>query len=326
MNHKPSTHPVHRTGFALRAVAIAALAVAYSGSWALGLGRLAVQSSLGENLRAEIDVTSITPEEASSLRVRVAPPEAYRAAGVDYGAALPGTVVTLATRADGRPYLRVSNDRVVQEPFVDVILELTWASGRLVREYTMLLDPPSTRSAATPSPVPVAPVISAAPLTAPAPEQAPRAASLAPAPRPATTPGPSRPAAPTVVSGDEYRVRAGDTLSRIAARTQRDGASLDQMLVALWRSNSQAFIENNMNRLKAGAVLSVPSAEAAKQVDASEAKQVIQAQSADFGAFRQRLASARRRSRPASLRGRPRAGFRPGSTTRRRPPLRARTG
>ncbi len=204
MNHKPSTHPVHRTGFALRAVAVAALAVACSGSWALGLGRMAVQSALGENLRAEIDVTNITPEEAASLRVRVAPPEAYRAAGVDYGAVLPGTVITLANRADGRPYLRVSSDRVVQEPFVDVILELTWASGRLVREYTMLLDPPSTRTAVTPAPAPASPVISAAPAPAPstataprpAPEQAPRAAS------------PAAPAARTAHGGGACRAKA----------------------------------------------------------------------------------------------------------------------
>ena len=302
----PSTHPVPRAGFALRAVAVAALTVATSGSWALGLGRMAVQSALGENLRAEIDVTSITPEEASSLRVRVAPADAYRAAGVDYSTVLPGTQVTLARRSDGRPYLRVASDRVVQEPFVDVILELTWASGRLVREYTMLLDPPSARAATppTPAPAPVAPVISAAPpaptpapaptprATAPAAPSVPRAAapaaapSAAPAPRPATA-APTAPAG----SGDEYRVRAGDTLTRIAARTQREGASLDQMLVALWRNNAQAFIDNNMNRLKAGAVLTVPSASAAKDIAAGDAKQVIQAQSADFGAYRQRLAS-----------------------------------
>jgi len=286
----------------LRAVAIAALTLATSGSWALGLGRMAVQSALGENLRAEIDVTSITPEEASSLRVRIAPPDAYRAAGVEYGAVLPGTQVTLARRPDGRSYLRVVSDRVVMEPFVDVILELTWASGRLVREYTMLLDPPAVRAPAAQAPAPVAPMISAAPPAAPTP--APRAVAPAPAPRvaaPAAAPAPSpavaprpaptaaAPAAPA--SGDEYRVRAGDTLTRIAARSQRDGASLEQMLVALWRSNSQAFIDNNMNRLKAGVVLAVPSAAAAKETTPADAKQVIQAQSADFGAYRQRLAS-----------------------------------
>ena len=276
------------------------MALSASGTWALGLGRMAVQSALGENLRAEIDVTSISPEEASSLRVRIAPPEAYRAAGVDYGAVLPGTQVSLARRADGRPYLRVVSDRVVQEPFVDVILELSWASGRLVREYTMLLDPPSsTRAAAPPPPPPVSPVISAAP-AAPPPAPAPRAAAPAPVPRaaaPATAAAPPAraprpPSAPdAAASSDEYRVRTGDTLSRIAARTQREGASLDQMLVALWRNNSQAFIDNNMNRLKAGSTLSVPSAAAAKETAPADAKQLIQAQSADFGAYRQRLAS-----------------------------------
>ena len=176
MNHKHSTHRGPRAGFALSAMAAAALALAAPGSWALGLGRMTVQSALGENLRAEIDVTSITPEEATSLRVRIAPPEAYRAAGVDYGAVLTGTQVTLVRRSDGRQFLRVASDRVVQEPFLDVILELSWASGRLVREYTMLLDPPSTRVAApAPTPAPVAPVISAAPTPAPAPP--PRARS-----------------------------------------------------------------------------------------------------------------------------------------------------
>ena len=307
MNKKPSTHFAPRAGFALRAVALAALTLAATGTWALGLGRMSVQSALGENLRAEIDVTSITPEEASSLRVRVAPPDAYRAAGVEYGAVLTGTQVTLARRSDGRSYLRVASDRVVMEPFVDVILELTWASGRLVREYTMLLDPPTARAAATPAPAPapVAPVISAAPSAAPAPapraaarEPAPRVAApaAAPAPSPAPTPRPAPTAAAPVApagpaSGDEYRVRSGDTLTRIAARTQRDGASLEQMLVALWRNNSQAFIDNNMNRLKAGAVLAVPSAASAKETSPADAKQVIQTQSADFGAYRQRLAS-----------------------------------
>jgi pilus assembly protein FimV len=109
--------------FALTSVAAAALSLAVPAAFALGLGKLAVQSALGEALRAEIDVTSISAEEASNLRVRVAPPESYRAAGVDYNAVLPGTTVALQRRSDGRPYLRIASDRSVQEPFVDVILE-----------------------------------------------------------------------------------------------------------------------------------------------------------------------------------------------------------
>ena len=124
--------------FALTGVAAAALCLAAPAASALGLGRVQVQSALGEALRAEIDVTSLSPEEASNLRVRVASPDAYRAAGVDYNNVLPNTQVELLRRADGRPYLKLTSDRGVQEPFVDVILEINWATGRLVREYAQI--------------------------------------------------------------------------------------------------------------------------------------------------------------------------------------------
>jgi pilus assembly protein FimV len=274
--------------FALRGIAIATAALWASQAAALGLGRLNVQSALGETLRAEVEVTSITAEEAGSLKLRIAPPEAYRAAGVEYNAVLSGANVTLARRADGRQVLRVTSDRAVLEPFVDVIVEATWSSGRLVREYTMLFDPPSARVASTPPPA-VAPVIT------PAPEPAPTAAAPAPRPsRPEPAPRVSTPATAAPApqfTGDEYRVRGGDTLSRIAGRTQRPGVSLDQMLVSLFRANPNAFIGDNMNRLKAGSVLTVPSAEEAGKVTPQAAKELIQAQSADFGAYRQRLAS-----------------------------------
>lgn len=291
--------------FALTGVAAAALwMTAAPDAWALGLGRLAVQSALGESLRAEIDITSMTPEEASNLRVRVATPEAYRTAGVDYNPVLPGTTATLAHRADGRPYLRLTSDRAVQEPFVDVILEINWSTGRLVREYTLLFDPPTRNQAAAPPPA-TAPVITQAPtLTPPSPSlAAPDVAPTAPAR------GERRPARPNAAAqvppttsdaeaavkpgpaGDEYRVRAGDTLSKIAGRVQRQGVSLDQMLVSLYRANPQAFVENNMNRLRSGVVLNVPSADTALAVTPAEAREVIQAQSADFGAYRQKLAA-----------------------------------
>ncbi|MFZ5545831.1 MAG: FimV/HubP family polar landmark protein [Pseudomonadota bacterium] len=294
--------------FALSAVAAAALSIAAANAWALGLGRLSVQSALGETLKAEIDVTSLTPEEASTIKVRIASPDSYRSAGVDYNPVLTGTQVTLQRSPDGRQVLRLSSDRAVQEPFVDVILEVSWATGRLVREYTLLFDPPS-RVVAPPAvaAAPVAPSISPAPVPAPAPAPvaqapAPRAAAPASAvpraPRPAPAPAPvaqapaiKAPAAPSPAA-DEYKVKQGDTLYRIASKTQHPGVSLDQMLVSLYRGNPQAFIGDNMNRLKAGVVLSVPAAETAQQVSPTEARELIQAQSADFGAYRQRLASA----------------------------------
>lgn len=276
--------------FALKGVAFAAACLWGAHAWALGLGRLTVTSALGETLRAEIDITSMTPEEASSLRLRVAPPESFRAAGVEYNPALAGAQVQVARRGDGRQILRVTGDRAVLEPFVDVIIEATWTNGRLVREYTMLFDPP-TRTAAAPAPAPAAaPVLSPAPVPAEPVARAP-APSARSKQTPMETPRPPVASSGTEPSGDDIRVRPGDTLSKIAGRTQRPGISLDQMLVALFRGNPQAFVGDNMNRLKSGAVLSVPSAEQAGKLSAQEARELIVAQSNDFAAYRQRLAS-----------------------------------
>jgi pilus assembly protein FimV len=297
LKHRPTT----ALRFALTGIAAASACLLASQTWALGLGRLTVQSSLGETLRAEIDVTSITAEEAATLRLRVAPPEAYRAAGVEYNAALGSAQIQAVRRPDGRTVLRITGDRAVTEPFVDVIVEATWSTGRLVREYTLLLDPPGVRAAPPPPAPAVAPVITPAPAPSlPAPPTPAPADTAAPAPAPsmpATTPPPPRPtsrapAPAELASGDEYRVRRGDTLSGIANRVQRQGVSLDQMLVSLYRANPDAFMGQNMNRLRSGVVLSVPNADAASQVSAQEAREVIQAQSADFASYRQRLASA----------------------------------
>ena len=292
--------------FALTAVAVATAFLWSAPAWALGLGRLNVQSALGETLKAEIEVTSITPEEAASLRLRVAGADAYRAAGVEYNAVLAATQVQVQRRADGKTVLRLTSDRAVLEPFVDVILEASWASGRLVREYTMLFDPPGSRvaqaaaAAMAPvlSPAPAAPA-PARPLPAPVPAPAPAPMVAAPAARPpanGAVPSPAPAPAPVAATSqseglDQIQVRNGDTLSRIAGRTQRSGVSLDQMLVSLFRSNPQAFAGDNMNRLKSGSVLSVPAADVVGKVGPQEARQLILAQSADFEAFRRGLAS-----------------------------------
>lgn len=288
--------------------AVAAALMAAPSAWALGLGRLSVQSALGEALRAEIDVTSLTPEEGSNLRVAVAPPDSYRVAGIDYNAVLPATEVSLQRRADGTPYLRIISSRTVQEPFVDLILELSWPSGKLLREYTLLFDPPSAK---VPAAAPTAPVVTApapvprASVAAPAPVAPALAAAPAPTPSapvktaasdvPAAAPAPRLPLETNGSNGDAgspYQVRGGDTLSGIARKLAPEGVSLDQMLVSLYQNNGKAFVGNNMNRLRSGVVLNVPTAEQAAGVDRREARRVILAQSADFDAYRRRLAGA----------------------------------
>jgi pilus assembly protein FimV len=292
----------------LNAIAMATMLLAPAMSHALGLGRMVVQSALGEAMRAEIDITAMTPEEAATMKLRVAPAESYRAAGVEYNPVLATTQVSLQRRADGRSYLRLSSDRAVQEPFVDVILELNWANGRLVREYTLLFDPPSNRNTAAapvapvtapvftapvPAPAPAAPTVAAVPASSPvAPAATKPAAVTANAPVAAKqNPKKAEPAAaPAATTVSEYKVRAGDTLTGVAQRYKQQGVSLDQMLVAIHRGNPDAFVDGNMNRLRSGAVLGLPGSDAARNTSPEQARQVILAQSADFQAYRERLA------------------------------------
>jgi pilus assembly protein FimV len=303
----------HRWRFGAIAGAVALIAsVVTLPAHALSLGRISVLSALGEPLRAEIDVAQITPEEAASLKAGVATPEAFKAAGLEYTPVLAGMEVTLQRRADGRSYLRLTSSRPVSEPFVDLVLQATWSAGRLTRDYTMLFDPPGSRSNATAA-APTAPILSrpAAPATAPARTPAPAVASesapvTAPATREArpTPPAPAnraepkaRPAAPRVASADssgaadkQLTVKPGDTAGRIAAQNKPGTVSLDQMLVAMLRGNPNAFIGGNINRLKSGAVLALPDSDAAGAIPAGEASQTIIAQSKDFNNFRRKLA------------------------------------
>lgn len=261
---------------------------------ALALGRVTVQSALGETLRAEVDIAEINAEEASSLRLSVGSAAAFKAAGLEYSAAVVGLQVTLQKRADGRLFLRLSTPRPVTEPFVDLVLEASWASGRVVRDYTLLFDPPNLRQAIGPT---ASPSIggsanqSATKPMATSPAAAPREPKPVPMARVARPKADAPQREPADArNGQQVTVKAGDTASKIAGQNKPSGISLDQMLVALLKSNPDAFIGGNVNRLKSGAVLDLPSEETAGTTTAGDATRTITAQSKDFNSFRRKLA------------------------------------
>ena len=282
---------MHRWKFSVLAAAAVASAGFYAtDASALALGRITVQSALGEPLRAEIDLPQITPAEADTLRATTASPDVFRAQGMEYSQTMTNLQIQLQRRPDGTAVLRLSSDRPVNDPFLDLVLDANWGSGRIVRSYTMLFDPPALRRpapAVTASPQITAPAAQPAPaVRAPAAPRVtePSVAAAPPAPRPAP--------APRATPAEGVTVQSGDTAGRLANAYRPAGVSLDQMLVAMMRANPDAFIQGNVNRLKAGAVLQMPSESAAQATPPAEARQILAAQSRDFNEFRRKLAGA----------------------------------
>jgi len=289
--------------------AVASAVFLSSAASAAGLGKLTVLSALGQPLRAEIELTAVSNDEAAGLVAKLASLDAYRAANIEFNPALLSLRFNVEQRG-GRQFVRISSTQPLNEPFVDLLLELAWDNGRLVREYTFLLDPAELR-APQPAQVAAAPAAQRPRTSAPA----PATAAAADAPTQAAAPA-SRaqraaraderaaaaeqdagPRAPNAAS--RYRVRKGDTLSGIATRMKPNDVSLDMMLVALYRANPDAFIGNNMNRLKSGQILSVPDGDALRGGDAEAARGTVVAHAADFDAYRAKLAGQVATSTPA---------------------------
>jgi pilus assembly protein FimV len=288
---------------------------------AAGLGKLTVTSPLGQPLNAEIEVVALQPGEEDSLTARLASPEAFAQAGIEISPVL-NSVRFSVERRGGRTVLRITSAQPVNEPFLELLVELSWQSGRLVREYTFLLDPPEYKSrvAITPTPAPAAPVEQpAAPKPAPEaaaptePKPAPQveATPAEPAPAPATaapatppsmeTPpaplaapsaAPTPPAAEMPQEPKIHEVRKGDTLGQIAKQNLPPGVTLNQMLIALYRANEAAFIRKNINLVRAGRILNIPDASVIGTVDPAEADRVVKEHYAQFNEYRSRLAAA----------------------------------
>ena len=260
-------------------IALAALLCVPLLAYSAGLGRFSVNSALGQPLDAEVEIVSLQAGEEDSLTARLATPEAFKQAGIELSSALIGLQFSIDKRS-GRPVIRLSTAQPVNEPFLDVLIELQWSTGRLVREYTFLLDPPEYRS-----PRPVA--------AAPAAESKPAPAAV-PAP---TRPAPSAeartiPATRAAAGAKQEEVKKGDTLGAIARKNKPDGVTLNQMLIALYRANEEAFIRGNINLVRAGRILNVPDREAVIAINAAEANQLVQSHMSDFADYKRKLGAA----------------------------------
>ncbi|WP_078119434.1 FimV/HubP family polar landmark protein [Thiosocius teredinicola] len=238
---------------------------------ALGLGELSSKSTLNQNFNGDISLLSVNPEELDGVRVRLADEDAFARAGIErpFYLTLLRFEPTMTKR--GKAVVKVTSDFPIREPFLNFLVEVNWPKGRLMREYTVLLDPPTTTKRRPPAIAQTTKSKAAAPAPKPAAKPAkPSAAattSQAPTPSPAST------------EGFEYGpVQENDTVWGIARKTLPAGVSMEQMMMALYKANPQAFVRNDINLLRKGRILRVPSVAEIKEMSRQEARDAYREQ------------------------------------------------
>ncbi len=273
---------------------------------AFNLGQLTTFSALGEPLRLEFEVLDLRPADVDSFKVNIASPENYASRGLGYDSALEGLSLALVKTDNGRLVIRIEGKRPSAEPFVDLLLNISWASGATTRSVSVLLAPaPGTGLAVELPRAKASPEVLAA-ATADAPSAPVLAGPSSETPKPSGMAGPSpavpvfAPSAPVMPPSapGAVVVQPGDTAGALAARELPPGVSQSQYLLALAQVNPSAFIEGNVNRLQAGATLSLPTPAQAQATSALQAQQIITTQWQEFQAFRQQLATSSPTSAP----------------------------
>ncbi len=259
-------------------VLISAILLTPLAAFGLGLGEIRLGSALNEPLSAEIDLVAATPEELSALDAHLASPEVFARYGLDRPAFLSSLEFNVGRGQDGRSVLLVRSRDAISEPFVSFLIDVNWPRGRLLREYTVLLDPPAMLAAKdSPAPAPLAAPTTAPTATPPAPAAVP---SLPSQPAAAPEPQATMPAA----EDSTYQVERGDTLYGIAgSMSGGDRPTIERTMIALFRANPEAF-SGNINLLRAGAILRVPSSDDVASVSTEEASSVVREQTAAWRA------------------------------------------
>ena len=303
-------HQLIKKPYNLRCLLILFLATLAGHALALQLGRPQIQSKLGEPLKLEVQVSDLSAQEAQEFQASLANATVYQAAKIGRVAGLDNVRITMVRKGDDLYLLQFQGAEAITEPYVDLLLEFRWASGRAYRNLGFPLsngqapepsavasnDPPSANNlppipADKPAPVAVPP--RPAPLPPPAKEPATKAAPKPKADKPVAEKPTTNKPDPGVLSkpGDTIEVVRGDTASKLMMTYSVGGdVSLDQMLVSLLRNNPKAFVDNNVNRLKAGALITLPTEEEVAAIDRKQAREDIRLQALDFDAYRSQLA------------------------------------
>ncbi|NDC10037.1 MAG: hypothetical protein EBZ75_11995 [Oxalobacteraceae bacterium] len=253
------------------------------------LGDASVRSVLGQRLDAEVDIASLTAAEAESVSVKLAPPALWASAGIDLGT-LQRSLRLSIEKKEGRYRVRIASDLAVNEPFMHLLIELSASGVRTIRQYVLLIDPP---------------VLITAPdtITYVRPSNATsNAAAAADSPAPASTSvaaGAAKPSLPTAPdeektadpsSDQRYLVKPGESLRSIAQQMQPGGVQLEQVMLSLLNRNPDAFIGNNLHRLRSGSLLTLPAAESIRAIEPEKARQTLRVQTADFLRYQRQLA------------------------------------
>ncbi|WP_024684431.1 FimV/HubP family polar landmark protein [Pseudomonas syringae] len=265
-------------------LAIAAASALSSGmAQALGLGELSVKSTLNQPLVAEIELTEAQGLNATQVVPSLATTADFAQAGVTRQAFLNDLTFTPVINASGKSVLRITSSKPVREPYVKFLVQVLWPNGRLLREYSLLLDPPKfspEAAAAAAAPAPAAAPAAPAQLATVAPSaEAP--AAEAPAPAPSANPAAVPP--PAADKQSQYVTANNDTLWEIAAKV-RTGGTVQQTMLAIQALNPDAFIGGNINRLKKGQVLRLPTPQ---QTTALPQSQAVAEVSRQYSAWRE---------------------------------------
>ncbi len=256
---------------AVRRVLLMSALMAPGALYALGLGEIKLNSALNQPFDAEIELVSATQEDLGALRAALASNDTFVRYGLDRPGYLADFNFRVAKGSDGRDVLRVTSPRPVTEPFVTLLVEANWPRGRLLREYTVLLDPPVfAPGPAASEPVAAAPRVSSGGATSTR-ASAPVAETTTESSRPPAPVSDAPRAAPSIEPGSTYRVRNNDTLWEIASAANPGSRSnVNRAMVSIFQNNPQAF-DGNINVLRSGSTLRIPDASQISAVSASEA-------------------------------------------------------